>query len=343
MRVQQVALLVVAAFLIGWSLMPGRAANHREAPSLGNLATDGTDFFMFRSYEPGQGAFVTMIANWVPLESPYGGPNYFPLDPEARYEINIDNNGDAQPDQTYRFTFTNEVGDGTSVMPNFWFVSTIDDPDLNVRQTFEVARYNADGSLDTTFGGGTVVPPNLGPHSMPDYAAIAAEGVVDLSGGLRAFVGPRDDPYFGDCGIYDLFIALEPTTDAPRTGDCHAGQNVVSLALEIPIDELGGSGDIIGGWTTALLPRTRELHPPVPPTDDFVQVSRLGNPLVNELVIGLDLKDEHRTGAPSGDGVFLDRFLNPEIPLHLLALFNLAVPEIPRSDLEELYLTGIPA
>ena len=364
------------------------ASSHREAPLITERPkVDGTDFYMFRSYEKDREEFVTLIANYLPLQDPYGGPNYFILDPNARYDIHVDNNGDAVEDITFRFRFENilkgiaiPVGDEEVPVPviNVGPIGVDGDPDdtenLNVIETFTVdiirggQPEQSDGAeaianLDT--GDEVFVKPvdYIGRKTLPDYEAFAEAHVYDIEipgcAPGRLFVGQREESFVVNLGeIFDLFN-LDPLGPIDAEEDDLDGKNITSLVLEVPIDCLTAGGPVIGGWTTASLPADtlegfpggdRALtEPDEPPAEgdeaagELVQVSRLGNPLVNEVVIGLEDKDEFNASEPRDDAQFLVYVTNPTLPELIETLFpEVTAPNLfPRTDLIATFLTGI--
>ena len=357
------------------------ASSHREAPFISSQPkVDGTDFYMFTSYEPGRDGFVTLIANYLPLQDPYGGPNYFEMDPNALYEIHVDNNGDAKEDLTFQFRFQNDlksitlpIGDKNIAIPlvQAGAVSTRKDANLNVNESFTLDIVRGDrrtgtrSSVTGSNGGKTFAKPvdNIGTKTIPDYAAYAAKHIYstkipgcDQPG--KVFVGQRKDPFAVNLGtIFDLVNApLAVITNpaninaAPNTID---DKNVTTMALEIHKSCLtAGSEKVIGGWTTASLRQGRlldgspkaGLESSARSGGAWTQVSRLGMPLVNEVVIGLPDKNRFNAAKPKDDGQFADYVTNPTLPALLeiaLGLPNIAPKNIPRNDLVTTFLTGI--
>jgi len=353
------------------------ASSHREAPYVAeHPKIDGTDFYLFNSYEAGREDFVTILANYQPLQDAYGGPNYFTLDPDAIYEIHIDNTGDGKADITFTFDFEHEyrkipltigaVGATKSVtIPLIQAnqVTTPADPDLNVveRYTVKVKRKGVGTSLlaDAATAQTTFVKPvdNIGTKTIPDYAAYAAQHLytVSLPGGLegRLFVGQRKEGFVVNLGeTFDLINIANPVGSPSAEVNTIGDANITTLALEIPKAFLvGNSGPVIGGWTTASLRRTRKLDStptvgnPAKETGEFVQVSRLGNPLVNEVVIGIDKKDLFNASEPIQDASrFADFVTHPTLPELIEILFGPAVqaPNLfPRQDLVDVFLLGV--
>jgi len=370
----------LALLAAGTAVVPAVAAHvlssHREAPLITELPkVDGTDFYMFRSYESGHEGFVTLVADYIPLQDPYGGPNYFQLDPDARYEIHVDNDGDAVADVTFRFQFQNQLQDVQLAIGPQGAQKQISIPLINVAPigAGDIAGLNVQESytLDVIMKQGKkmVTLPvvnaqtqeaeflkpvdNIGTKSIPDYAAYAAAHVYDITlpGSEvpgRVFVGQRKDPFVVNLGeTFDL-VNLDPLGDPAAKADDLADANVTSLVLEIPISFLVKDDPVIGGWTTASLPKTRvfvkqpTFDAPDKQKGKFVQVSRLGSPLVNEVVIGLKDKDRFNNSLPEDDAQFLDYVDYPALPALLEALFGVTAPtQFPRTDLEQAFLTGV--
>jgi Domain of unknown function (DUF4331) len=329
------------------------ASSHREAPSIaGQPRVDGTDFYMFRSYEPGRSAYVTLIANYIPLQDSYGGPNYFNLDPEALYKIHVDNDGDADSDLTFEFNFktiskdftVNANGVKTSIPLILSGPIDATGKNLNVQQSYSITMVShgkREPVRNVTLGGDVFFKPadNIGNKAIPDYAAYAGQFIYDVSiPGCstpgRVFVGQRKDGFVVNLG--EVFDLVNTNPVGPRDGEPNtiSDKNVTSLALEVPIGCLtNGKDPVIGGWTTAALPEG----------DHWKQVSRLGMPLVNELVIGLPDKDKFNASHPANDGQFLHYVTHPYLPVLLNTLFGSAavIPASPRNDLVAVFLTGV--
>ena len=362
------------------------ASSHREAPFITTAPkVDATDFYMFRSYETGRADYVTVIANYQPLQAPYGGPNYFAMDPNALYEIHIDNNGDAKEDLTFQFRFKNTLaGNGAGVTLNIGGkqvaipliqagqVSNVKDAALHVNETFAVNVVRGDrrsgisqAITNATGGSATFDKPvdNIGVKTIPNYEAYAAKhlytvAVPGCAMPAKMFVGQRKDPFAVNLGtIFDLVNApVSFITDSSKIGavpNTIDNANITTLALEVHKSCLLSAGeDVIGGWTTASLRQGRLLNgspasghqASEKPGGAWVQVSRLGMPLVNEVVIGLKDKDKFNASKPSGDAQFADYVTNPTLPALLeiaLALPNTAPTNFPRTDLVTTFLTGI--
>ena len=364
--------------------MPVQASSHREAPGITAMPkVDATDFYMFNSYESVERKdFVTLVANYLPLQDPYGGPNYFKLDPNALYEIHIDNNGDAEEDISFQFRFKNtlkgktlSIGGKDVAIPltQFGGVSSLADANLNVTESYTVdvvrgkRRGNSRSAVtNATSGSATFDKPsdNIGTKTIPDYVGYAAKHIysVNIPGcnvPAKLFVGQRQDPFAVNLGvIFDLVnapvsvITNPALINAAGPGDL-ADKNVTTLALEVAKSCLtAGNETVIGGWTTASVRQGRLLQAAGKAGYDegaahggaWTQVSRLGMPLVNEVVIGLPDKDRFNASKPMDDGQFATYVTNPTLPALLeiaLALPNTAPTNFPRTDLVATFLTGI--
>ena len=361
-----------------------QASSHREAPFITTSPkVDASDFYMFRSYESNRDGYVTLLANYQPLQDAYGGPNYFAMDPNALYEIHIDNNGDAKEDLTFQFRFSNALAGGSGVALNIGGkmvaiplvqagqVLAAGSASLNLSESFSLTLVRGDrrtgsASAVTHFNGGgtSFMKPvdNIGVKTIPNYAAYAGQHIysVNIPGcamPAKVFVGQRKDPFAVNLGtIFDLVnapvsVITNPAliNAAPNTID---DKNVTTLALEVHKSCLTNGDDVIGGWTTASLRQARLLNPSPPsghqasekPGGAWVQVSRLGMPLVNEVVIGLKDKDKFNASQPKADGQFIDYVTHPTLPALLeiaLGLPNIAPTNFPRNDLVTTFLTGI--
>jgi hypothetical protein len=351
------------------------ASSHSEAPFITELRkVDATDFYMFNSYEPGRDGYVTIIANYYPLQAPYGGPNYFQLDPDGLYQVHIDNNGDAREDITFSFRFTNSLRQialnvgGVAVPIPLIQAGTIgpgvdDNAALNVVESYTLDLVYGDQYYGTRIPvrnaatGATVFRKpvdSIGEKSVPNYETYARNHIFEISlPGLkqtgRVFVGQRDDPFQINLGeVFDL-VNLNPVGAPDAKRDILDDANVTSLIIEVPAAFVTrGSDSVIGGWTTSSLPRTRVLNmnptflKPAYEAGNWVQVSRLGMALVNEVVIGLPDKDRFNNSRPRDDLQFATYVTNPTLPALLNALFGVTAPCLPRNDLVTAFLTGVP-
>ncbi len=363
------------------------ASSHREAPFITELPkSDGTDFYMFRSYETGREGFVTILANYLPLQDPYGGPNYFFMDPEALYEIHVDNNGDAQEDLTFQFRFNNAFQsraipvNGTNVpvplinIGPFGPTPEANDANKNLIETYTVNvvrgnRRTGTSAAATNASAGTnnFRKPfdYIGTKSIPAYQQYADNHIFRLAipgcAEGRVFVGQRREGFFIDLGgTFDL-VNLNPL--GPREGGPNQllDKNVTTLALEVPIACLAAQGSpIVGAWTTSSLRQARVLNSrprgsaTLTPTGAtgvgpsveggaWTQISRLGAPLVNEVVIGLQDKDRFNASEPRNDAQFGAYVTSPTFPELLEILFPAvtAPNQFPRTDLVSVFLTGV--
>jgi Domain of unknown function (DUF4331) len=335
------------------------ASSHREAPLISaDPLADNTDVYAFVSPDAPQ--TVTLIANWIPLEAPGGGPNFYKFGDDVRYRINIDNDGDAKDDIVYEFRFKTTLRNQRTFLYNTGPIASLDDPNFNVRQSYSVTRIDRRGR--TLLGANLTTPPvNVGARSTPDYETLANAAVHTLADGSKVFAGQRDDPFFVDLGsVFDLlglrpFNAAHLIPLAPASGvDGLKGLNTHIVALQVDKSLLTRDGraavdpantnSIIGVYSTTLRRR-------IAIDDDdhgkserqWVQVSRLGMPLVNEVVIPLGLKDRFNASDPVDDGQFASLVLNPE-PARLIPVLypGVTVPPAPRNDLAAIFLTGIP-
>lgn len=412
MKVLKLSLIagLVCSSLIGASAY---ASSHREAPNITRFPTlDSTDFYAFNSYEAGRDTYVTLIANYIPLQDAYGGPNYFAMDPAAVYSIHLDNDGDAVEDLTFQFRFTNQLanenqGVALTVGPagnqrtvsvplkNVGAISAADQSAANFSESYELTlvtgaqRGGAATALSNSAMGTTFHKPldYIGNKTFGDtaaYASYASQFIYEFSlpgcdSPAKVFVGQRKDPFVVNLGkTFDLvnYVPVEGDS-APGAADGKgfpggitqsvdndnlADKNVTALSIEVPKACVIGEGNgTIGAWTTASLPQARVLNPNAKVSKTEVnggaltQISRLGNPLVNELVIGLKDKDTFSSSQPKDDGQFADYVTHPSLPELLNILFKdavnqtlnasittLAPTNFPRVDLVTAFLTGFP-
>jgi len=391
------ATAVATALLLGAG--GALASSHAEAPFIKTRPKlDATDFYAFVSYETGREDYVTLIANYQPLQDAYGGPNYFALDPDAIYEIHVDNDGDAVEDITFLFDFSNglrgedagglelQIGDQMVAVPlmNIGPLGTRDNRAvLNANNTFSVGTVtgerrsgNPGWSVRPESGERIFAKPfdNIGRKSIPDYDAYAAsltnsgeafyevefEGCPEGARAGRVFAGQRKDSFSIALGeIFDLvnFVPLADATPDDPARDDLSDKNITSLAVEVHKDCLTGEGNgVIGAWTTSsvranqTLSATPDYYNPVRYSGMFQQVSRLGSPLVNEVVIGLPDKNLFNASEPKDDGQFATYVTHPTLPALIDALFreplgapgNIAPSNLPRVDLVTAFLTGFP-
>ena len=332
----------------GLALGPGTgtASSHREAPLLvGNPLADSVDTYSFVS--PDKPDTVTLIGTWIPLQEPSGGPNFYPWGAGGyRYNIKVDNNGDAVPDITYRWTFTNVDTRGTDTfLYNTGAVNSFNDPTLKFKQTYKLEKIDEAGTATTLVDGGKTAPSRVGDASMPNYAALRDEALVPLQGepGI-SFAGQADDPFFLDLRVFDLLYG----GDLSEVGnDTLTNYNVNAIALQVSIAEVTEGGDgsgIIGVWQTTDQQTMTLSAGKAAPTGDFVQVSRLGMPLVNEVVAPAGLKDAFNALPPAMDEAtpaLVAKVTDPEVPKLIEAIYKIPAPATPRDDLVAVFLTGV--
>jgi Domain of unknown function (DUF4331) len=324
------ALIVLAALAKGPSPNRATAASHREAPLISlDAPADITDFFLFRSYEHGNRDKVALIMDVIPGEEPSAGPNYWNFDPNVEYTFNIDNDRDGRADDVrFVFRFKTEIRGvvnalklpvsylgglpptGTPAVPP---ITALDGPGsegLGLRQRYTVTMFTDRGRRGRVIADGLIaVPSNVGPRTMPDYPALAEQGVHRLDGGIRVFAGQRQDPFYIDLGaVFDSLNLRTPGVDML------SGFNVHSIALELPASMISGGSSVIGAYASTSRPQVTVRGEG---RGRFVQVQRLANPLVNETIIGTVDKDRWNETEPEDEGRFLDYYLKPRLALAL--------------------------
>jgi len=347
--------LVAGTFATQFGPFQAGASSHREAPLIaGDPRADNTDVYAFVA--PDAPDSVTLISNWIPFQEPNGGPNFYPWADDTRYNIKIDNDGDALADLTYTWIFDTVIKDANQqFLVNTGPVTSLDDPDLNVYQTYDLTVTDGNGMTTNVLGNGDGVhsagdpiaaPSFAGPASTPDYGPLRAAASYPVPGGGVTYAGQADDPFFLDLRVFDLLYGA----DASEVGtDTLAGYNVNTIALQLPKGALAIDGDatrnpVIGVWSTT--DRRSALVADTPGTNDadWVQVSRLGNPLVNEVVIPLSLKDAFNSVSPDQDAGIqpvVDKVLDPILPKLIQGIYGVPAPPTNRNDLFEIFLTGI--
>ncbi len=335
------------------------ASSHREAPLIaGDPKADATDLYAFVS--PDNKDTVTLIANYSPFEEPAGGPNFDSFDDNVLYAINIDNNGDAKPDISYQFRFKTTRTNPDTFRYNTGPITSVNDPAWNARQTYTLTKI--ENGVSTVLGTDLPTPPvNVGPNSTPNYPALQAQAISSVDGG-KVFAGQSDDPFFVDLGaLFDGLHIRKLPGNAGGGVNTTQGFNVHSLALQIPITKLTSdktmptsataSSSVIGIWTTASRQATKVLNEDGTQnhTGNWVQISRLGSPLVNEVVVPVGKKDYFNGSKPENDAQFAEKVANPELSMLLKQIYNVQVPPQgafgsaeQRDDLEAIFLTGIP-
>jgi hypothetical protein len=341
-------------------------SSHREAPEISkDPVADSTDVYAFVS--PDKPETVTLIANYIPLQGPAGGPNFYEFGDDVLYQIHVDNSGDGRADISFEFRFSTEVRDPDTFLYNTGPIQSLNSPYWNRRQSYDVTVRS--GSSAHTVASGLACPPcNVGPLSTPDYPALANSAVHNLGNGMTVFAGQRAEGFYVDLGsIFDLgdLRPFENLHAQYGMSVFHHGApgvnatnhlNVHSIAIQVPISSLirGRSHPTIGVWTTASRQRVRVWdadHGENVDSGPFRQVSRLGNPLVNEVLIPLGKKDEWNSLPPSDDKIFAGYVARPGLASLLPDLYPDVFPNLaalvasgkPRADLEAILLTGIPA
>lgn len=344
------------------------ASSHREAPLiLGEPQLDNTDVYAFTS--PDRPDTVTLISNWQGFQEPNGGPNFYPWEEGAHYDINIDSDGDAVPDITYRWVFETQDlrGENNTFLYNNGPVTSLDDENLLFRQTYDLIEIDGEGNVETLLSDVPAAPSNTGPASFPDYGALVDEASIGLPEGGQSYAGQADESFFLDLRVFDLLYG----GDLSEVGnDTFAGFNINTIALQVPKSELALNNDVetnpvIGVWSETDKPSMDLLpdqaggpgqDPPglglLPdeaeqgqgPGGQHAQVSRLGNPLVNEVIPTAAMKDAFNASQPvddAGNEELLARIKDPEVPRLIEQIYGIPAPETPRNDLVEIFLTGI--
>ena len=352
--------LGIAAGVVAGAIGIAGASSHREAPlSSQDPVTDLTDVYAFVS--PDAPDTVTLIANVIPFEQPAGGPNFYRFGDDVLYQLNVDNDGDARADRTYQFRFTTTTANPGTFLYNTGQVTSFDDPDLNVRQTYTLTEIDEHGASRVLGRNLPVAPTNVGERSTPAYEQnLGSAAVQTLPGGVSTFAGPRDDAFFVDLGsVFDLggLRPFNPAHLIPLPAedgeDYVAGLNVHTIALRMPIARLVDDDPVVGVWATTYRKSTRIARDDgsLDSAGRWVQVSRLGQPLVNEVVIPMGKKDRFNASQPSEDAQFLDHVITPELANLIPVLYpGVDVPTDVdaglglggREDIATIFLTGIP-
>ena len=339
-------------------------SSHREAPAISkDPVADSTDLYAFVS--PDALDTVTLIANYIPLESPAGGPNFYEFGQGVLYEIKIDNDADSLPDIAIQFRFVNHTRNKNTFLYNTGPIDSLSSANWNRTQSYEII-WVQNGKARVLARGLSCPPVNIGPRSTPNYAALAQSAVHTLSGGIKVFAGQRREGFFVDLGsIFDLGdlrpfqnLHLIPTPAANGV-DTLKNSNVHTIAIQLPTRMLTRDGltptnaanasSVVGVYTTASRRKALINHgDSQTETGPWVQVSRLGNPLVNEVIIPMADKDRWNARPPAGDSQFAKYVAHPELAGLLPVLYptvfpNLAAYTKARADLEAILLTGIPS
>ncbi|MGW3358881.1 DUF4331 domain-containing protein [Streptomyces bungoensis] len=318
------------------ALEPGAASasSHREAPLIsGTPQYDNTDLYAFVS--PDKPDTTTIVANWIPFEEPAGGPNFYTFADDAQYDLHVDNNGDAQDDLIFRYTFKTHTKNGNTFLYNTGPVTSLDDPDLNVTQTYDLdlirLKHQRAVSRTRVADNVPVAPSDVGKASMPDYGKLRSQAVYKAAGGAATFAGQADDPFFLDLRVFDLLYGGN-LTEVGR--DTLKGYNVNTIALQVPNDLIRESSKqpVVGLWSTTQRRNAQGY---------WSQVSRLGNPLVNEVVNPQKDKDRFNASQPAYDGQFLKNVTEPELPKLIESIYKIKAPSTPRNDLVDVFLKGV--
>lgn len=373
-----IGMTVIAGVVASMFTLPAAASSHREGPFISNQPkADGTDLYMFRSYEPGRQDYVTVMANYIPFQDPQGGPNFYQFDPNALYEIHFDNNGDGKEEINFQFRFKNTskgaalpVGDKQVKIPliNSGPVSGVNDAALNVRETYSIDMVRGDrrtgtrGAVTNVGGAGRDFDKpvdNIGDKTFGGgYETYANQHIYNVAipgcGNGRVFVGQRKEPFYIAVGkIFDLFNMNPLGPEEGGNKNDLEGKNVSTIAMEIPIACLTTADEpVIGAYTTSSVRQGRLINQ-TPASGIYntskeggpwAQVSRLGMPLVNEVVIGMDDKDRFNGSKPRDDAQFINYVTNPTLPALVETLFPAAKAptNFPRTDLVTVFLKGIP-
>jgi hypothetical protein len=343
--------LLAAAILVGFG--PAGASSHREAPLISSdPAADNTDTYVF--VPPNAPNNVVLAANWIPFESPEGGPNYYEFNDNVLYDIYVDNNGDAIPDFTYTLSSKTTITNPDTFLYNTGPIGSLNDPNWNRRQVYSVTETTAAGVKTVLVNGVSAPPVNIGSKSTPNYAALANAATYTVNQGsdtIKIFAGQRDDPFWVDLQVFDLLtLRGHPAPIGYKNFnvpvDALAGYNVHSLVLELPISRLARPGDpVLGVWSGSRRASMTVLNGPAAPAQ-YTRVSRLGMPLVNEVVIPMSLKDAFNTLQPEQDlslyGVLQKSVEDPEIGTLLCSLYGIKLPGAPTGTCHTPFTAGTP-
>jgi Domain of unknown function (DUF4331) len=344
-RVRAIALLAAVGALVAAGATGGvgglrpkaaTASSHREAPLIaGQPQFDNTDVYAFVS--PDKPDMTTFIANWVPFEEPAGGPNFYKFATDGAYDINVDTDGDAKPNLTFRWTFAESYRNRNTFLYNTGAVTSLNDPDLNYRQTYDLTLMHRVNGVPVKqrklANDAPVAPSRVGNASMPNYGALRDQAVWQLPSGGHVFAGQADDPFFLDLRVFDL---LYGGNQSEVGNDTLRGYNVNTVALQVPTKMLKGDSPddpVIGVYSSTFKNNAQ---------GGWTQVSRLGMPLVNEVVIPVKDKDKFNASKPWHDAQFGKYVTNPELPKLIQGIYKIPAPKEPRDDLVQVFLTGVP-
>ncbi|WP_181803286.1 DUF4331 domain-containing protein [Streptomyces shenzhenensis] len=318
------------------ALEPGAASasSHREAPLIsGTPQYDNTDLYAFVS--PDKPDTTTIVSDYIPFEEPAGGPNFYQFADDAQYDIHIDNNGDALDDLIFRYTFRTKIKNKNTFLYNTGVVDSLNDPDLNVTQSYDldlIKLKKGRQQYRTRIADNVpAAPSDVGKASMPDYAKLRSQAIYKTANGGATFAGQADDPFFADLRVFDLLYGGN-LSEVGR--DTLKGYNVNTIALQVPnsLIRQSASRPTVGIYATTQRRNAQGY---------YAQVSRLGNPLVNEVVNPQKDKDRFNASQPKDDAQFLKNVTNPELPKLIQQIYNIKAPSEPRNDLVSVFLTGV--
>ncbi len=324
--------LLTSAGLAGLGPVSATASSHREAPLIAGLPQyDNTDLYAFRS--PDRQGTITLAANWIPFEEPAGGPNFYSFATDARYNIHVDNDADAKPDVTFRWTFKDHYRSKDTFLYANGEVTSLNDENLNFYQTYRLVRIKGN-KTKVMVKSRKVAPSDVGKGTMPNYATLRDQATTTVGTNVQSFAGQAEDPFFLDLRVFDLLYG----GDFSETGDDTLdGFSVNSVALQVPRRMVAKNGNaqrnpIIGTWSTTSKKSVG---------GGYRQVSRLGMPLVNEVVLPLKVKDAFNASKPTQDVAALKYVTHPELPKLIEGLYGIPAPDEPRDDLVAVFLTGV--
>jgi hypothetical protein len=363
-RTRRWSLLAAAVAASAIAVPIAISSSHREAPNIMlDPSADNTDVYAWTA--PGAEGALTLASDWIPGEVPANGPNFFRFDDRARYYNNIDNNGDGVADIRYRFTFDTEIRNPNSFLYAGPGTTGFEDPKLNLIQRYDVVRetYNGNGKLKQAKKVGNdlpVAPPNIGPKTFPNYGNFVGAATRTLKDGTKLFVGSRDDPFYVDLGAtFDAINVRVGTGNEGGGKDDFSGYSTSTTVMQIPerlvtrdgqpVASADAKNAVVGVWSSTERRRLEVTNADynagskTKSGNKWVQVSRLGNPLVNEVVIPLGMKDRFNRTTPDRDAELYGQFVTePELAKVLNALFNVNAPETDRTDIVQAVLQGIP-
>jgi hypothetical protein len=352
-RVPLAIALLIATLLLYATVAPqvSRASSHREAPlTSADPQIDATDLYAF--VKPNNPSKVVFVSNWIPFQEPAGGPNFYSFAEGVRYDLNISNDADASPEIIYRWVFTNHYRNPATFLYNTGPVTSLSDTDLNFFQTYDLTRIKVGAGSTLLADDAKVAPSDVGAASIPSYEDLRDDASVALGANGRTYAGQTNDPFFLDLRVFDLLYGA----DFGEVGDdTLKGFNTNTMVLEVPVSQVAKNGDaenrpVIGVWATASRRSTRVQNAAGSQTfsGEWVQISRLGMPLVNEVVVPVGAKDYFNGSKPRDDEQFLGAVNDPELPRLINAVYGVDIPDsdpetegVQRSDLIDVFLRGV--